>query len=233
MVLSIWHENDLASIPSASTFVFKLCYGQLVLPWIVDQFDLKAILLVRHPCAVVASQLRFGDGWGKINERPQFPVPECRFNELFARHRTALEAVRTPEENLAAMWALTMLATVHHRHNNEKWLAVSYEHLLTEPEAQLARIFNHVERDVPGAAFDQLTRPSKTSSEEAIPANQVSKWKDVLSREQVSRILAMTERFGIELYSENELPVESVLCSGIEEGEPSDSETHDAKHGLR
>jgi len=211
MALSIWYQNELAEIPSASTFLFKLCYGQLMLPWLADQFDMKNVLLVRHPCAVVASQLNFGEAWARIKEHPQFPVPQCKFNEIFERHHEALAAVHTPAENLAAMWAVTMRNTIYHPNNNKKWLTVSYEHLLCEPEKQLIRICEYLGREVPETALEQIKRPSKTSSDGVIASDQLSKWKTDLSEDQIRRILAMIERFDIDLYTRSEFPQESIL----------------------
>ncbi len=58
--LELYRYNDLKLVCSKKWFVYKFCYGNNLLPWLVNRFEIKPILLLRHPCAVVASQLHHG-----------------------------------------------------------------------------------------------------------------------------------------------------------------------------
>ena len=40
--------------------IIKFIRANLMLPWIIGQYDVKALLVTRHPCAVIASRLKLG-----------------------------------------------------------------------------------------------------------------------------------------------------------------------------
>ena len=97
-VVNAWtlREMSLAQAWRAERLLFKFVRANRLLPWLCRAFSVPTpVLLVRHPCAVVASQMRFG--WQNVHrpEAPPFLAPWPRF----AR---ALAACRGDEENLAA-----------------------------------------------------------------------------------------------------------------------------------
>lgn len=49
-------------------FVVKMVQGNMILPFVVEHFTVKAVFMMRHPCAVVASQVRHG-GWDHITKK--------------------------------------------------------------------------------------------------------------------------------------------------------------------
>ncbi|NQZ77241.1 MAG: sulfotransferase domain-containing protein, partial [Ekhidna sp.] len=53
----LYEETNIYKIPIAEKVLFKFCYGNMLLPWLMKQYKLKAIILMRNPYAVIASQL--------------------------------------------------------------------------------------------------------------------------------------------------------------------------------
>lgn len=88
--------------------VVKFVRASRMLGWIDNTFDVRGIiLLLRHPCAVVASQLRYDEDW-----RDSTPPDADNVRSGYGGHlpdsfldsyREALEGVETREEYLAAM----------------------------------------------------------------------------------------------------------------------------------
>ncbi len=200
---SLWFDNDLTKIPSAELFIYKFCYANLMLPWLVRNFDIKSILLVRHPCAVVSSQLGF-ELWQELPQHTSFVIPDCPYNEYFKQYEDVLNTVSTPEENLAATWSLNVANTVLHEDNDVNWRTISYEHLYKEPLEGLQRIFDYLGRPLPRSVMGAVEEPSRNASVSL--EDQLDKWKNVLTTRQVNNVLGIVRSFGINIYDESPEP---------------------------
>jgi len=209
MPLSVWFQNDIEKIPDAELFIYKFCYANLFLPWFCDHFDVSKVLLLRHPCSVVTSQLAHGN-WEEYVKAETMPflIPDCRNKEFFMQYEDVIKSVKYPEENLAAMWALTMVNTVMHPYNDIKWVTVSYESLVINPEKQLNRIADRLgfDLELDKNSKSVFRKPSFTTNEftkDDISTNsQLTRWKSMLTPVQISRILNIIKEFGIDFYDE-------------------------------
>ena len=101
----LWDRNKIRNLEKAETYIIKFCYGHLLIPWIHNQFDVNSIVLQRHPCAVVASQLNHV-GFAKVIQNPSGVLPDFRYNEIYNKYNHIWKNVSTKEEYLAAIWAL-------------------------------------------------------------------------------------------------------------------------------
>ena len=188
---------DVPLRPSARHLV-KFCRANRLLPWLVRRLDLRPpVLLVRHPCAVVASQLRFGS-WD-LRDRP-YRLPDGRYAEVYAPYRERLERLETPEARLAATWSLDHLVPLSDPLNDRAWITVSYERLVREGETELKRVFDRLGEPVPSASLARLRRPSATTiAGSAIleGGDQLAGWRRRLDAEQVRRVLDTVAAFGL------------------------------------
>lgn len=211
--LSIVYENKLNSILKANTFIYKFCLGHLLLPWVAENFNVSSIFLVRHPGAVIASQLKHGS-WKHIKNSTEykFVLPKFRNSEYFDQYKDILEAVKKPEENLAAMWAISTLHVIKHKNNNIKWKTISYENLFLQPEKILAELFQYIGLDFSPEALRNVSTPSKTTISSSIrdlqSNKQVSKWRNYLSQQQQENIKNILNQFNVDYYSmDDDMPL--------------------------
>jgi hypothetical protein len=169
-----------------------------LLPWMCRTFKMPApIFLIRHPCAVIASQLNYG--W-KGSERPEEPA----YLEKYPLFKSALTRTQRTEEYLAAEWALDQIpALIQPRPH--PWFIVTYEELMLRPEPILAKIAQkwNVEIDM-DRATSRMRRPSTTVSKAGIRG--INGWKNDLTEKQVSHILDITKQFGLGFYSRDDEP---------------------------
>jgi len=204
--LSMTYENRLSQIPTSTTFIYKFCYGNLLMPWLAEEFDLSCIFLIRHPGAVIASQLRHGS-WSHLNSSSMYPfiLPEFRNSNYFEKYTDILRKIKTPEENLAAMWAMSTLHIVGHPKNNVRWNTIAYEQLYDQPEETLENLFDRIGIKTPERILDLVKDPSKTTIRSSLESlkdkSQLDKWRRGLSNDQVSRISNILEEFGVDYYS--------------------------------
>lgn len=207
---NLFQETNLKDLQSAEVFLFKINHGKLLMRWLIELFPFKSIILTRHPCSVVSSQLEYYSFY-KVKENPKFTVPNCKYHELFQRYAGILETISTPEENLAAIWAIGFLETTQ-IDINDKVLVVSYESLLKDPSNEWERLHKFLP-SLPKEVPVNFSRVSQSSNSEGSvnPEEQLVKWRSKLSSDQVNNILDCVNKFGITTYGSSYEPDYSKL----------------------
>ena len=202
----------------AKKLVVKFVRLNRLLPWISQRFQLRGIIfIIRHPCAVIASQLNTGFCGYHPSSPPYtdiYPSLEMLLHEaskiegLSPNVLQKLKEIKTREEILAATWCLDNLIPLSHA-KPYPWTVVTYEKLIKEGEQELKRIFHEIgQKTIPPDCYKYLKKPSKltTEQEQHIVTQrdkQLSKWKKKLSEEQIKRILSVVSDFGLDFYNEN------------------------------
>ena len=198
--------------------IVKFVRFNRLLPWVVKRFQLRnIILIIRHPCAVIASQLKTGF----YGYHPAFPP----YIDIFPNRKNILDEaskidvlnhsllnklkkIKTKEEILAASWCLDTYVPLSYP-KPYPWTVVIYEKLIKDGENEIIRLFNEIgEKKVPHSAFRHIRIPSlliqKDDHEIILEASeQLSKWKRFLSEKQVERILRVVSDFGLDFYTED------------------------------
>jgi hypothetical protein len=192
----------------SNQLIVKICRGNMLLPWIANQikFKFSPIYLVRHPFAVVSSQIKQG-GWNSPFKK--FEAPKIPFNGVYQDHNEFLSTLTTKEEILTAYWCLTNKIPLNHRYNNKKWITVYYEDLLLNPESNINRIFQKWGLPVPLDIFLKIQQKSYTTNKNTniLDTNtQLFKWKDNFTDDQLKKMMAVLDYFHIQIYSTSALP---------------------------
>lgn len=184
------------------TWIVKFVDANFLLGWLASRFPVRPpVLLVRHPCAVIASQLR--RGWS--NPHP----PRLKgFLARYPEFTDYLETLRNPTEFAAALWSMQTLAPLK---LPKPWpfVLVTYERLANDPRAELTRLFDAWQMQIPDGIVERALRPSGTTdsgSALASGADPSRAWRTVLDRRQIDEILAVTRRFGLDFYDDHGYP---------------------------
>ena len=193
-----------------------------LLPWIVKRFQLRRIFfIIRHPCAVVASQFKTGFCGYHNTFSPYaniFPTLEhvldeaSKIDSLKPGLLNKLKHIKTKEEILAAVWCLDNYVPLS-LPKPQPWTIVTYEKLVKRGREEMTHLFNELgEKDIPQSAFQHLRIPSMLAPGRLAPGDdlemilkaeeQLSKWKKFLSDKQIERILNVVSDFGIDFYTE-------------------------------
>lgn len=206
-VINEWTSRDLTlgEASRATTMVIKFVYANRLLPWICQTFEIRApILLIRHPCAVIASQLNFS--FWRNTKRPAAPP----FIKNFPLLKSALGKTEGAEENLAALWALDQLPALI-QPAPHLWIIVTYEELFLRPKITLSKIFQAWNLDIDiDLAISRLHQESSTVYKKI---NGIDGWKKTLTNKQVDKILKTIENFGLNFYTQDILPDLDLLNS--------------------
>jgi hypothetical protein len=189
------------------TWIVKCVDANFMLGWLARNFPIKPpALLVRHPCAVIASQLR--RGWS--NPHP----PRLKgFLARYPQFSDYLETLHDPAEFAAALWSMQTYAPLM---LPRPWpfVLVPYEELATDPEGQLSRLFDAWRIPMPDRVLESAVRPSGTTDSGSAlraGADPSSAWRKSLSVRQIDGILAVIRTFGLDFYDEKGRPVPARL----------------------
>lgn len=203
--LKLYRYNDLKSLSTASKFIFKFCFGNNLLPWLANNFEINPVFLIRHPCAVVASQLNFSAfDWHKKNIKYNYTMNTFG-EEFYAPYREVLDSIKTVEERLAGEWAMSVLTSIRSAQNDHKWVTLTYENLVRDPESSLNKIFSRYDIEKPEGVIEKMKETSFSKSSFGTKSNseRLGSWKKALTSKQVRLILNFTERMGVDFYSDS------------------------------
>lgn len=203
-----YSRSSSASFLSARRLVVKCCHANMLLPWLVRQFAFQCppVFLVRHPFAVVASQLKHGN-WAF--EFKGFRIPDCRFNESYVRHKPFLLKLETKVEALTAQWCLANRVPLESARNDRDWITVHYEQMLLEPQKELERIFRRWGLPLPNNIADRIHRPSATAANVTFTKGseaQLAKWRHAFSADELKKMRDVLDYFSISTYGEDPFP---------------------------
>lgn len=182
--------------------IIKFSRATRLLRWMTEKFPTKPpILIIRHPCAVVASKILHG-GWKNYKLKWGY---DSRFIEAYPWVIDILRDIKTEEEVCAATWCMDYFAALS-TPKPHPWILVSYEKLVNQGESELQRIFNALDMYLPEDAVKQLKVPSWSARKECpiiTGEDLLADYKKFLSKNKIKRILDLVSLFGLNFYGED------------------------------
>ena len=204
----LWDKNKLRGIKSAGIFLIKTCYGHLLLPWLHQNFNLRSIVMHRHPCAVVSSQLRFM-AFSKIPQNPAGKFPSFPYNDIYKKYVHVFDTVKSKEEYLAAIWSIKTKYLMDSQLDVKDSTCIFYEHLLMNSHDTVKKIGKFLNDDALHENPDMLNNASSSIPSKNHLLNghqQLEKWRNHLDESQIEKILNIVRKFNIDLYDHDLMP---------------------------
>jgi hypothetical protein len=177
----------------AKTRVVKTIRSSLLLPWLATWFPVKIVHLMRHPCAVIDSQLRLG--WQ--SELDDIYAQPALLEDLLSPFSHWLESASAPFEKLAVLWCVENLLPVEMASRGLcHWMV--YEEYAAHPEAAFSRLLDELGL-TPTAATRRaigtwVSAPSPTRVEKDL-------WHVPLTLQERERVMEIVKGFGINTYA--------------------------------
>ena len=184
--------------------LIKCIRANLMLGWLSKRLNCRTVLIVRHPGAVIESELR--GSW-----KPEFALErfkgDARLHEITNnRYRQLLSRSLVRAEALAARWVIENQWVIEQAKANGVTI-VFYERLTASPESEWPRICRALDLDIVPAA-EIFSRPSQQSAPKrsAVKSNPdgTPRWQRVLSHDQLAEIQGILNDVEFELYSMGE-----------------------------
>ena len=188
--------------------------ANLLLGWMRANFPgMPIILLLRHPCAVVASRLALGwrDNLSETMEQ------EALVEDFLLPMEADIRAARDDFERHLFLWCIDNYVPLKQLGPGEIHLCF-YENLLVNPEAELRSLFASLGEDLDDRVFGKLGRPSPLSRKDTT-APSVDGWRNLTSQRRLGRTIEILNLFGLDrLYGEGAMPDPSgALMDGVRE----------------
>ena len=175
--------------------------ANLLLGWMRANFPgMPIVLLLRHPCAVVASQLALG--WKDILSETM--EQEELVEDFLVPMEAEIRAARGGFERHLFTWCIENYVPLKQFGPGEIHLCF-YENLLTRPEHELPRLFSFLGEGFDERVYDKLKRPSPLSREVEVAA--VDAWRRSVTGRQLERAVEILGLFGLDrVYGEAPMP---------------------------
>jgi hypothetical protein len=212
-LLSATRSDDrpraLWRVLTGKRLLIKEIRSNLMVGWLARTFDLRVVLLLRHPCATVASQASLG--WGTkrkvieaLLEQPEL-VQDHLEDDL---ERLDSGTLDTTVARLAARWAVENRVALAMAASDDRILPVAYEDLLVRPRPELERIFSFLGWEPTQPDWRRiLSNAAATSGAGVSVAERLRNWRAKLAPHEAASVLDVVRSLGIDLYDEGELPV--------------------------
>lgn len=175
--------------------------ANLLLGWMRANFPgMPIILLLRHPCAVVASRMALG--WRDNLDETMGQ------RELIEDHLSPMEpeikAARDDFERHLFLWCIDNCVPLRQLAPGEVHL-VFYEDLLVHPEQVLPDLFGFLGTDFDDRVYERMKRPSSLSRDAA--ARSLDGWRSGITGSRLRRAGEILGLFGLDrVYGEGPMP---------------------------
>ena len=162
--------------------------------WLARRFDMRVVVLVRHPAGYVDSLLR--KGWG-VDMRNLLSQAALMRDHL-EPYREEIEAqvrARDPLEAATLVWRMInghLHASLRH---HSDWLYVRHMDLCREPLNAFGRLYDDLDLTMSSRARESIKRHSYGEGERRIQrdsAGVAHQWKRTLTSEQIDRVRRLT-----------------------------------------
>jgi hypothetical protein len=172
--------------------------AHLLLRWLFELFPgMPITLMLRHPCAVAASRLRYG--WGH-DLKALLAQPQLVEDHL-SPFRVRIEQLTDPFDMHVAQWCIENYVPLRQFAAGEIHVAF-YENFRSDPRREIARLFSFVGRPLTEDAFARLARPSSmawgSAARIALGGDRSDGWKSFVSDEELKRGIEILAMFGLD-----------------------------------
>jgi hypothetical protein len=181
-----------------------------MLNWIATHFEARIVLLMRHPGAVVESQLRLAEHWDPFWVLNRYRRDAALMNGPLRPHADFLKGELSRAGALTANWCIENLVPSSQA-SLKGYCVTFYEELLEQPEAEWSRLVRELDlQHTPHLLF--LSEPSQQAARQwgrgggAVgDYNQsYSYWRDRLPSDALEQIESVLDAFGVGFYRVSE-----------------------------
>lgn len=212
----LWH---ILGVARTRRLIVKFVRANRMLGWMRRTFPVQAIVLVlRHPCAVVSSQVAMGernDGPWKYAAPPDPEEIQTGYSgwipdDVLSTSGSVLREVRSREETLAAIWCLDQYLALRDSPGSKgdagPRVVTSYEEILRGGAPALERLVAKLGIELPDdpkRLFEKKSRVQSPDLNLDDAEEQVSKWKQRLTAAQIDGIMRVVDGFGLDFYTDD------------------------------
>ncbi len=194
------HPLLLSNPFAKSRLLLKCCNINLLLPWLCRNFNIRPILLVRSPFAVIASQLRH-PGFREIGTTHNlFALNQLKYQDIFLRYEAPIKAIRTQTEMLANWWAIQHVELLRYPEEERKWEVVYYEDAVMNPDLHIQMMCDS--NGITHKTDERKYRMPSATSQQTVTGTDdyLNNWKSKLDSREIASISEILYAYGLHTY---------------------------------
>ena len=203
--------NSFSDIYNRNSLVIKLVSVNMILPWVIKEFDLtlKPIFLIRHPLAILSSRKKYANNSSPEGESKKiFQEKDLQSKDHpYWPYLDYLNKLETGDEQYVAGWCIRNQYVLKNI-TSTKVIVVFYEQLVMNPQQELDRILSllKIDNEAPGAQIDfrLASGTSKLNELKAQPSTQLEKWKKLYPPKELDKFQVIMDHFQLDLYNTSE-----------------------------
>jgi sulfotransferase family protein len=207
-IRSSWTDRSNRKLIARRRLI-KDVWANMLLPWVRERFpELRIVFLLRHPFAVVHSQIVLESWDWQIDPEDLLGQPML-VNDIIGPYEDEIRSAATPFERHLVVWCVENLVPLRLMAPGDAHV-VYYEDLCVRPAGVLDPLFRYLGERLEPSTLPALLRPSfavRAGSAVLVGDGLVDAWSRSISPSDVRRGLEILERFGLDVvYSEDPLP---------------------------
>lgn len=212
--IRLWRFNEFTRFNKKTTTIFKFCFGNFMYTYFQERYKFKSLVLLRHPFAIAASSLTFGDNysWHK-NNYDKWKYQNNQYSNMFFNQYGDKYHLINSAFTLLVFQAVSQFVYLKDNLDKANSIFVFYEDLVIKPEEVIHEIekffdmsFNKEELLL---QFKKQSFSSGKDHTKDKPMGQLSKWKEKISEEEINGGLKIFKAFNFEIYDNTVLPNKS------------------------
>ena len=191
-----------ADAAKASRRVIKIIRGNLLLGWLHHRFSPATVLIVRHPCAVVASRLRhrWSDSLDGIWSQPKLIA------DHLAPFHDAIASAGDSLQRMTILWCVENLTALTTIGGNPDVSIRCYESFVDTPQQEFSRLQNRLGLRASERAGRAIDRWTSNPSQKTLLHRR--NWDGGLSTRDIDRVLDTCQRCGMGIYDRGWAPAD-------------------------
>ena len=191
--------------------ITKFIRANLMLDWLIANFNATIIFIVRHPGAVVASKLsatKTNPTWDfygidQQNILSQYKCDELLRKDYLEEYHDIFSKKLSPAEGHTVLWCIENILPIY-RQQKKKYYVFFYEDIVTNPVREFDRMIKILGLEKkPNNSV--IMRPSQQASREfrknSFEENQLTRWMKGFSYQQLSEIDEVLKYFKVTTYN--------------------------------
>jgi len=186
--------------------------------WMYENYDMDVIVLIRHPAAFIAS-LKTIDWQFDFAHYLSQPV---LMDDYLKNYKEVIKDFSENKKDIIEqgilLWNTIYDVVVYYQNKyKDDWFFIKHEDLSVDPIVEFKKIFSFVDLKITPEVENYIHETSFSSKEnkgdknkgllsdvKRNSKNNIEKWKQVLSDDEIERIKGKTDKIWREFYSEND-----------------------------
>lgn len=205
--MNLWRNYRKYRHGERKGVITKFIRANLMLGWLEANYDLAVLFVVRHPGAVVASQLEKGTEWD-ARALESFKRDRLLWRDFLGAHEGFLTSSLSNVELYTTIWCIQNALPIEESISKGRPVTY-YEKLIAESDSEWSRITGALQlEDIPESRV--VSKPSQQSSKTPESGamdgtSRVSRWQKRFSNAELDSMQKVLDEFHVSIYKAHDV----------------------------